>query len=167
MSIRSCTARDGDARCGLAAVRMTEREHALILEAREILSRHFNRNPVLSSWQDLLDYCALTVRGDEERLHVLYLDRKNRLISDERVAVGTVDHVPVYPREILKKALLLGASALILAHNHPSGDPHPSSSDISMTKEIQSACKVLGLKLHDHVIVGAGREASLRAMGLI
>lgn len=144
---------------------LNEQEQTVILEAREILGRYLNRNPVLSSWQAVMDYCALSVRGEVERFHVLYLDRKNRLISDERLSVGTVDHVPVYPREVLKRALALNASALILVHNHPSGDPEPSDSDIRMTQEVQSACAVLGLTLHDHIIVGAGRETSLRARG--
>jgi DNA repair protein RadC len=105
------------------------------------------------------------IEDDVERFHVLYLDRKNRLISDERLSVGTVDHVPVYPREVVRRALALNASALILVHNHPSGDPEPSDSDIWMTKEVHSACGVLGLTMHDHIIVGAGRETSLRARG--
>ena len=105
------------------------------------------------------------MRGDVERFHVLYLDRKNRLISDERLGVGTVDHVPVYPREVVRRALDLNASALILVHNHPSGDPEPSEADIAMTKEVEKACRVLGLTLHDHIIVGAGRELSLRGLG--
>jgi DNA repair protein RadC len=109
--------------------------------------------------------CALTVRGPVERFHVLYLDRKNRIISDELLSTGTVDHVPVYPREVIKRALMLNASALILIHNHPSGDPTPSEADLSMTKEIQKGCKYLGLTLHDHIIVGAGTELSLRALG--
>nr|WP_227754598.1 DNA repair protein RadC [Stagnihabitans tardus] len=108
---------------------------------------------------------ALSVRGEEERFHVLYLDRKNRLISDERMAVGTVDHVPVYPREVMKQALMLNASALILVHNHPSGDPTPSDADLAMTKQIQKGCCYLGLTLHDHIIVGAGTEVSLRGLG--
>ena len=107
----------------------------------------------------------MSVRGDVERFHVLYLDRKNRLISDERLGVGTVDHVPVYPREVVRRALDLNASALILVHNHPSGDPEPSEADIAMTKEVEKACGVLGLTLHDHIIVGAGREVSLRGLG--
>jgi len=144
---------------------MTEQEQTVILEAREILARYFNQNPMLSSWQAVLDYCALAVRGEVECFHVLYLDRKNRLISDVTVSVGTVDHVPVYPREVLKRALLMNASALILVHNHPSGDPEPSDADLKMTKEIQKGCKTLGLTLHDHIIVGAGREVSLRARG--
>jgi DNA repair protein RadC len=95
---------------------LTAQEQATIFAAREILARHINRNPVLSSWQAVMDYCALSVRGDVERFHVLYLDRKNRLISDERLGVGTVDHVPVYPREVVRRALDLNASALILVH---------------------------------------------------
>ncbi len=144
---------------------MTEQEQSVIFEAREILARYFNRNPVLSSWQALMGYCALSVRGDVERFHVLYLDRKNRLISDVQMSVGTVDHVPVYPREVMKRALDLYASALILCHNHPAGDPEPSQADIEMTKKIAQACEVLGLTLHDHIIVGAGRETSLRTRG--
>lgn len=142
-------------------------EQAVILEARQLLLRHLNRNPVLSSWQAVLDYCAIAIRGDVERLHALYLDRKNRLISDECLATGTVDHVPVYPREILRRALALNSVALIIVHNHPAGDPEPSSADIRMTKEIQKACELLGLTLHDHIIVGGGREVSLRARGEI
>lgn len=98
---------------------LSPQEETVILHAREILGRYLNQNPVLTSWAAVVDYCALTVRGPEERFHVLYLDRKNRLIADERMGVGTVDHVPVYPREVIKKALVLNASALILIHNHP------------------------------------------------
>lgn len=144
---------------------LTAQEQATIFAAREILAQHINRNPVLTSWQAVLDYCALSVRGEIERFHVLYLDRKNRLISDERLGVGTVDLVPVYLREVVRRALDLNASALILVHNHPSGDPEPSEADIAMTKEVQKACGVLGLTLHDHIIVGAGREVSLRGWG--
>ncbi len=96
---------------------------------------------------------------------MLYLDRRNRIISDELLSTGTVDHVPVYPREVIKRALMLNACALILIHNHPSGDPDPSHTDIAMTKEVQKACQALGLVLHDHIIVGAGREVSLRGRG--
>ncbi|WP_370693066.1 JAB domain-containing protein [Pseudotabrizicola sp.] len=97
-------------------VELTAQEQATVLAAREILARYINRNPVLSSWAALIDYCALAVRGEVERFHVLYLDRKNRLISDERLGIGTVDHVPVYPREVVRRALDLNASALILVH---------------------------------------------------
>ena len=95
---------------------MTPQEETVILEAREILGRYLNQNPVLSSWQAVSDYCAVTVRGEVERFHVLYLDQRNRVISDEQLSVGTVDHVPVYPREIIKRALMLNASALIVVH---------------------------------------------------
>lgn len=155
----------GRSAAGPDCEKMTEQEQAVVREAREILARYCNQNPVLTSWQAVLDYCALAVRGEEERLHALFLDRKNRLISDEQMAVGTVDHVPAYPREIVKRALLLNASALILVHNHPAGDPDPSEADISMTREVQKACIALGLILHDHIIVGAGRETSLRTLG--
>lgn len=151
--------------CRSDVAQLTAEEQATVRAARGILSRHLNRNPVLSSWQAVLDYAAMTVRGEIKRFHVLFLDRKNRLIADERLAVGTVDHVPVYPREVVKRALQLNASALILIHNHPSGDPEPSASDISMTAGVRGACEALGLILHDHIIIGAGREVSLRARG--
>jgi len=130
-------------------------------------ARVMNR-PVLSSWQALLDYChtAMSHRSTEQ-FRILFLDRKNVLIADEEQAQGTVDHVPVYPREVVKRALELGASALILVHNHPSGDPTPSEADISMTAQIQQACQVLGITLHDHLIIGKNREVSLRAQGLM
>ena len=97
-------------------VELTASEQATVFAAREILSRHINRNPVLTSWTAVMDYCALSVMGEVERFHVLYLDRKDRLISDERLGTGTVDHVPVYPREVVRRALDLNASALILVH---------------------------------------------------
>lgn len=146
---------------------MTDQEQGIIAAARDILRQHIRCRPVLSSWQAVLDYLALTVRGEEERLHVLYLDRRNRLIADECLGVGTVDHVQVYPREVVKRALLLNASALLVAHNHPAGDPTPSEADIAMTKKLQQACATLELALHDHIIVGAGREISLRAQGVM
>ena len=146
-------------------LRFSAQEQAVVYEARQILLRHLNQNPVLKSWQAVLDYCALTIRGEVERFHVLYLDRRNRLISDECLAIGTVDHVPVYPREVLRRCLSLNASALIIVHNHPAGDPEPSAADLAMTKEIGNACASLGVILHDHIITGAGRETSLRARG--
>jgi DNA repair protein RadC len=104
---------------------------------------------------------------ETEEFRVLYLDRKNVLIADEEQARGTVDHVPVYPREIVKRALELNASALILVHNHPSGDPTPSDSDLSMTRAVQDACATLSLVLHDHLIIGKSRELSFRAQGYL
>lgn len=124
--------------------------------------------PVLSSWQALLDYCHTAMaHRTTEQFRVLYLDRKNLLIADEEQARGTVDHVPVYPREVVKRALELDASALILVHNHPSGDPTPSQADIAMTEQIRRGAEALGLVLHDHLVIGRGRELSFRAEGLL
>jgi DNA repair protein RadC len=123
---------------------------------------------VVSSWEALLDYCHTTMAHREtEQFRVLYLDRKNVIIADEEQAKGTVDHVPVYPREVAKRALELNASALILVHNHPSGDPTPSQSDIDMTAQIDAACGTLGLTLHDHLIIGKSRELSFRSEGYL
>ncbi len=126
------------------------------------------QKPLLSSWDSLLDYCHTTMAHREtEQFRLLFLDRKNVLIADEEQAKGTVDHVPVYPREIVKRALELNASALILVHNHPSGDPTPSDADLSMTRQVQDACSALGLVLHDHLIIGKSRELSFRAQGYL
>jgi DNA repair protein RadC len=105
--------------------------------------------------------------GKVEQFHLLFLDRKNRLIADEAQQRGTVDHTPVYPREVVKRALELGASALILVHNHPSGDPTPSSADIAMTREVREAAEKLGISVHDHVVIAKGGHASFRALGLL
>ena len=124
--------------------------------------------PVLTSWDALLDYCHTTMaHGEIEQFRVLFLDRKNMLIADEAQARGTVDHVPVYPREVVKRALELNASALILVHNHPSGDPTPSDADLTMTQQIKDACYALGLTLHDHLIIGKSKEISFRASGYL
>ena len=126
------------------------------------------QRPVLSSWDALLDYCHTAMsHSDTEHFRILFLDRKNVLIADEEQARGTVDHVPVYPREILKRALELSASALILVHNHPSGDPTPSEADISMTDQIALAASSLGIALHDHIIIGKSDELSFRSEGLL
>ncbi len=128
-----------------------------------VMQRH-----ILSSWDALLDYCHTAMAHREtEQFRVLYLDRKNTLIADEEQAKGTVDHVPVYPREVAKRALELNASALILVHNHPSGDPTPSASDINMTAQIQRACDALDLTLHDHLIIGKSAELSFRSEGYL
>lgn len=130
-------------------------------------SKVINR-PVLTSWDALLDYCHTTMaHGAIEQFRVLYLDRKNVLIADEQQARGTVDHVPVYPREVVRRALELNASAMILVHNHPSGDPTPSQSDISMTRQIIAAAETMGITVHDHIIVGKSRELSFRGTGLL
>lgn len=126
------------------------------------------RRPVISSWDAVLDYCHTAMAHLEtEQFRVLYLDRKNVLIGDETLGEGTVDHVPVYPREVVKRALELNASALILVHNHPSGDPTPSEADISMTLRIQDAAEVLGLSLHDHLIIGKSTELSFKGAGYL
>ena len=123
---------------------------------------------VLSSWDALMTYCKTVMAHREtEQFRVLYLDRKNTLIADEAQAQGTVDHVPVYPREVVKRALELNASALILVHNHPSGDPTPSDADIAMTGKIRTAAEALGITLHDHVIIGKDRDSSFRSLGLL
>ncbi len=124
--------------------------------------------PVLSSWAALLDYCtAAMARGTKEEFRVLFLDRKNVLIADEVQSRGTVDHTPVYPREIVKRALELSASAIILVHNHPSGDPTPSKADIEMTRDIVTATKTLGITVHDHLVIGRKGHASFKSLGLL
>ncbi|MDO5703762.1 MAG: DNA repair protein RadC [Paracoccus sp. (in: a-proteobacteria)] len=124
--------------------------------------------PVLSGWDALLDYCHTAMAHREtEQFRVLYLDRKNVLIADEEQGRGTVDHVPVYPREIIRRALEINASALILVHNHPSGDPTPSQSDISMTARVIAAAEAMAITVHDHLIIGKSRELSFRAEGLL
>ena len=126
------------------------------------------RREVVSSWDDLITYCRTTMaHRDTEQFRALYLDRKNTVIADKEQAEGTVDHVPVYPREVAKQALELNASALILVHNHPSGDPSPSLEDITMTDLIVAACDTIGVKVHDHIIIGKEREFSFRSNGLI
>jgi DNA repair protein RadC len=124
--------------------------------------------PALSSWTALLDYCmAAMARGQTEEFRVLFLDRKNVLVADEVQSKGTVDHTPVYPREIVKRALEHGASAIILVHNHPSGDPTPSRQDIDLTREIAAAAKALKIVVHDHLVIGRGGHASFKALGLL
>ncbi|WP_207476316.1 RadC family protein [Arenibaculum pallidiluteum] len=136
---------------------------ALRMSRQQLLGR-----PVIGSWQQLLDYCQGAMALEPvEQFRLLYLDRRNRLIADEVQQRGTVDHAPVYPREVVKRALELGASALILVHNHPSGDPTPSRADIDMTREVAKAAGILGVTVHDHVIVGRGSHASFRALGLL
>jgi DNA repair protein RadC len=124
--------------------------------------------PVISTWQKLLDYCRASLAfAKTEEFRLLFLDRKNVLIADEMQQTGTVDHTPVYPREVVKRALDLGASAIIMVHNHPSGDPTPSKGDIEMTKEVREACEKLGIVLHDHLIIGKRGHASFKSLGLL
>jgi DNA repair protein RadC len=136
--------------------------------AQRLMRSRVLHRPILSSWDALLDYCHTAMAHREtEQFRILFLDRKNVLIADEEQAKGTVDHVPVYPREVVKRALELNASAIILVHNHPSGDPTPSQADISMTTQVQDAAQVLGVALHDHLIIGKSRELSFRSEGYL
>jgi DNA repair protein RadC len=124
--------------------------------------------PVLSSWDRLMAYLhAALAREPVEQVRALFLDNRNRLIADEVQGTGTINHTPLYPREVVRRALTLQAAAVILVHNHPSGDPTPSRADIEMTREMATAAKALGLALHDHVIVGNGRWVSFRQEGLL
>src|ERR1700682_3721404 len=123
---------------------------------------------VLSSWSSVLDYCRTVMAyAEREELRVLFLDKRNHLIADERQQVGTVDHTPVYPREVVKRALELSATAVILVHNHPSGDPTPSRADVQMTHAIVEVAKPLGIAVHDHLIVGKDGHASLKGLKLM
>jgi DNA repair protein RadC len=126
------------------------------------------KRPVLSSWSTLLDYCRTAQAfADREQFRVLFLDKRNQLIADEIQQTGTVDHTPVYPREVVKRALELSATAIILVHNHPSGDPTPSRADIQMTQQIIAVAQPLGIGVHDHIIVGKEGHASLKGLKLI
>jgi len=142
---------------------MAVREGAVRLLQSEVMNQ-----PVLSNWQSLMDYCRAAMgHGKVEQFRILFLNRKNMLIADELQQQGTVDHTPVYPREVIKRALDLGASALILVHNHPSGDPSPSQADIEMTKELQAAGEKLGISLHDHIVVSKSGNTSFKTLGLL
>ena len=153
---------EGLGEAGVAALK-TVQAAALRLVRAEVLDR-----PVLNNWDRLLDYLrAAMARERVEQFRVLYLDNKNRLVADEAQSRGTVNHTPVYPREVVKRALELHATAVILVHNHPSGDPAPSRDDIAMTAEIRQAADAIGIRLHDHVVVGNGRCLSFRAEGLL
>ena len=126
------------------------------------------KRPVLSSWSSVLDYCRTAMAfSDKEQLRLLFLDKRNQLIADELQQTGTIDHTPVYPREVVKRALELSATALILVHNHPSGDPTPSRADIQMTQQLQEIAKPLGISLHDHIIVGKEGHSSFKGLRLI
>ncbi len=126
------------------------------------------QRPVLSSWSNVLDYCRTTMAfADREQFRILFLDKRNKLIADELQQVGTVDHTPVYPREAVRRALELSATALILVHNHPSGDPTPSHADIVMTQAIVDGAKPLGIAVHDHIVVGKEGHASFKGLKLI
>ena len=124
--------------------------------------------PLLSSWRQVLDYCRAAMAFEErEQFRILFLDKRNQLIADEVQQRGTVDHTPVYPREVVKRALELSSTAVILVHNHPSGDPTPSRADIEMTKTIIDIAAPLGISVHDHIIIGRDGHASLKGLQLI
>lgn len=136
--------------------------------ALRLLRAEAVERPVLNNWDRLTAYLHAAISREAiEQFRVLFLDTKNRLIADEAQARGTVNHTPVYPREVVRRALELGATALILVHNHPSGDPTPSRADIEMTAEVKAAAGALGIVLHDHLIVGNGRHLSFRREGLL
>jgi DNA repair protein RadC len=136
--------------------------------AQRIAKGELKQRIALSSWADVIDYCRTSMAfADKEQFRILFLDKRNRLITDEVQQVGTVDHTPVYPREVIKRALELSATAIILVHNHPSGDPTPSQADIQMTKAIVDIATPLGISVHDHIIVGKNGHASLKGMRLI
>jgi DNA repair protein RadC len=152
---------------GIGEAAITElklvRAAALRLMRGEVLER-----PVLSSWAQVLDYCRASMGfASKEQFRILFLDKRNQIIADEVQQTGTVDHTPVYVREVVKRALELSATAIVLVHNHPSGDPTPSRADIDMTRQIVAAAKPLGVLVHDHIIVGKQGHASLKGLGLI
>jgi DNA repair protein RadC len=138
-------------------------------EAAQRMGREeIRRRPVISSWAALLAYVKTALAHEaREQFRVIFLDKKNQLIADEVMNRGTVDHAPVYPREVARRALELSASALILIHNHPSGDPAPSSADIDMTRQVVNAVKTLRIEVHDHLVVGRHGVASFKALGLL
>ena len=136
--------------------------------ARRLLRGAVKKRPILSSWSTVLDYCRTAQAfADREQFRVLFLDKRNALIADELQQTGTVDHTPVYPREVVKRALELSATAIILVHNHPGGDPTPSRADIEMTKRIIETAQGLGIEVHDHIIVGRDGHASMKGLKLI
>jgi DNA repair protein RadC len=150
---------------GEAVIASLKIVHAAATRMRRVEAR---QRTVLSSWSSVLDYCrAAMAFGAREQLRVLFLDKRNHLIADELQQEGTVDHTPVYPREVVKRALELSATAVVLVHNHPSGDPTPSQADIRMTQMIVEVAKPLGIEVHDHIVVGKDGHASLKALRLI
>jgi DNA repair protein RadC len=155
------------AQAGLREAAITELK--LVLAAAQRLARgEVQKRPALSSWSAVLDYCrAAQAFAEVEQFRILFLDKRNQLIADEVQQTGTVDHTPVYPREVVKRALELSATAVVLVHNHPSGDPTPSRADVQMTQTIVDIAKPLGIAVHDHIIVGKDGHASLKGLKLI
>jgi DNA repair protein RadC len=139
--------------------------HAALQRAAGIEAR---RKPQIGSWSKLIDYCRIAMQHEtREQFRVLFLDVKNQVIADEVLSEGTIDHAPVYPREVIRRAVELRAAGIILVHNHPSGDPKPSGADAAITREIVAAADALGLKVHDHLVIGRHGHASLKSLGLM
>ncbi|WP_375412943.1 DNA repair protein RadC [uncultured Bradyrhizobium sp.] len=152
---------------GLGEAAITEIK-LIAAAASRVAKGQLSARTMLSSWATLIDYCRTTMAfADKEQFRILFLDKRNQLISDELQQIGTVDHTPVYPREVIKRALELSATAIILVHNHPSGDPTPSQADIQMTRAIVDIADPLGIVVHDHIIVGKNGHASLKGLKLI
>lgn len=153
---------DGMGAASIAALKVAH-EAARRLAREEVMER-----PIISSWERLISYCRVAMADERvEQFRLLFLDRKNKLIADEAQGRGTVDHTPVYPREVMKRALDLGASAIILVHNHPSGDPTPSKADVQMTRDVVEAGQRLGIQVHDHVIITRSGHTSFKSRGLL
>ncbi len=156
----------------LRAFGLTGHDIAVFRLVREIACRmaraEVRSRPVLGNWQALIAYLQTAMAYEQiEQFRILFLDRKNNLIADEVQQRGTVNHTPVYPREVMKRALILNASALIVAHNHPSGDPKPSREDIETTRELKAAANALEVELHDHLVIGHGKHVSFKSLGLL
>lgn len=152
---------------GLGEAAITEIK-LIAAAASRVAKGQLKQRTVLSSWSAVIDYCrAAMAFADKEQFRILFLDKRNQLIADELQQVGTIDHTPVYPREVVKRALELSATAIIMVHNHPSGDPTPSTADIQMTKSIIGIANPLGISVHDHIIVGKNGHASLKGMRLM
>jgi DNA repair protein RadC len=152
---------------GLGAATITELK-VLHAAATRLARGQVRKRPILSSWSNVIDYCRTTMAfAEKEQFRVLFLDKRNQLIIDELQQTGTVDHTPVYPREVVKRALELSATALILVHNHPSGDPTPSHADIQMTQTIIEVARPLGIAVHDHIIVGRDGHFSFKGLKLV
>lgn len=166
-NVLSATADNLEATAGIS------RSTAILLKAVEQAGRRLSRaeameQPVIGSWDKLIDYCRSTMaREPREQFRLLFLDRRNRLIADEVQQTGTVDHTPAYPREVVRRALEVGATAIVLAHNHPSGDPNPSKADIAMTRQISQAAETMGIVVHDHVIISKSGHVSFKTLGLL
>jgi len=152
---------------GLGEAAITEIK-LIAAASNRVAKGQLKQRTLLSSWATVIDYCRTAMAfADKEQFRILFLDKRNQLIADEVQQIGTIDHTPVYPREVVKRALELSATAIIMVHNHPSGDPTPSQADIQMTKAVIEVSKPLGIAVHDHIIVGKHGHASLKGMKLI